>query len=133
MKPIASGNDTILFMLVRAFFSWWYREGWIQVAASFGTRIDNVAATFSVNQLLSTLFAPWRRIITYPGASLADKFHAWSDNIFSRTIGFIIRLLVLFTALLVSIAVSIFSLIELIAWPLLPVGIIGGVIVGILW
>jgi hypothetical protein len=120
-------------MFISAFFSWWYGEGWSQVVSSLSSRLDSVASAFSVNQLLSTLFAPWRRIITYPGASLAEKFHAWSDNIFSRTIGFIIRLIVLLTALLISIVVVLISLVELVIWPLLPIGIVAGVIAGLIW
>ena len=120
-------------MFMVAFFSWWYKDGWAQVATSFNTRMRSVSNAFSVNQLLSTLFAPWRRIVSYPGASLSDKFHAILDNLFSRTIGLIIRLIVLFTALLVSIVVSILTLIELLLWPLLPFGIIGGIIAGLIW
>lgn len=120
-------------MFMTVFLSWWYKEGWAEVAKSLNRRTITVAQVFSVNQLLSTLFAPWRRIITYPGASLPEKFRAWTDNIFSRTIGFVIRLFVLFAALLVTIFISILTLIELIIWPLLPIGIVGGVVAGLLW
>ena len=120
-------------MFLTVFLSWWYGEGWALVAKSLNKRIGRVATEFSVNQLLSTLFAPWRRIISYPGASLGDKWRAWADNVFSRTVGFIVRLLVLFGALIVTIAISLLTLIEIIVWPLLPLGIIGAVIIGILW
>jgi hypothetical protein len=120
-------------MFMTVFLSWWYKEGWAQVAKSLNHRASGVASVFSVNQLLSTLFAPWRRIITYPGASLAEKFRAWSDNVFSRTIGFIIRLIVLLTALLATLIVSLLTVIELIVWPLLPIGIVGGIVAGLLW
>lgn len=91
------------------------------MATSFGSRLSGLASTFSVSQLLRTLFAPWRRIISYPGASLGERFRAWGDNMFSRAVGFVVRLIVLFTALLVAIAVIIFSLVELVVWPLLPI------------
>jgi hypothetical protein len=108
-------------MLAVSFFSWWYGRGWRQVAASFTSRLQGIAATFSVSQLLRTLFAPWRRIISYPGASLGERFRAWGDNMFSRAVGYMVRLVVLFTALLAAIIVMIFSLIELVVWPLLPI------------
>lgn len=120
-------------MFVKVFLSWWYREGWADVAKSLNRRAVNVAQIFSVNQLLSTLFAPWRRIITYPGASFQDKFRAWTDNIFSRTIGFVIRIFVLFIALLMTLFISLLTIIELILWPILPVGIIGALLVGLIW
>ncbi|HET8991911.1 MAG TPA: hypothetical protein VFN31_02655 [Candidatus Saccharimonadales bacterium] len=118
---------------MKVFLWWWYREGWAEVAKSLNKRAVNVAQVFSVNQLLSTLFAPWRRIITYPGASLQDKFRAWTDNIFSRTIGFVIRVFVLIVAFLMTVVISLLTIIELILWPLLPIGIIGGLIAGLIW
>lgn len=121
----------MLVMLARAFFSWWYGEGWKTVATSFRTRYVNVASTFSVNQLLRTLFAPWRRIITYPGASLNDKMKAWSDNLFSRSIGFVVRLLVLLAAFIAILVVMLLSVIEFVLWPLLPPAIIVCPILGV--
>ena len=113
------------------FFSWWYLIGWKQVAESFGPRLKEVSDNFSVNQLSRTMFAPWRRIITYPGASFSDRIKAFGDNLFSRTVGFIVRLLVILTALVVAIIVSIITLIELILWPLLPPAVIGLLIAGV--
>lgn len=110
----------MLVMLVVAFFSWWYGKGWQGVAKSIGPRLSSVAATFSVSQLIRTLFAPWRRIITYPGDSIGERLRAWGDNIFSRAIGFVVRLIVLFAALVAMIVVLVFSVVEVIVWPLLP-------------
>jgi hypothetical protein len=107
-------------MLAVSFFSWWYGRGWRQVAASFSTRLQGLATTFSVSQLLKTLFAPWRRIISYPGAGLSAKFRAWGDNLVSRVIGFMVRLVVLFTALLLAIFVTVLTLVEVVLWPFLP-------------
>lgn len=109
-----------MIMLALSFFSWWYGRGWRDLATSVGPRIQGVANTFSVSQLLKTLFQPWRRIITYPGDSLAEKFHAWGDNVFSRAIGFVVRTMVLLASLIAILATIIFSVIEIIIWPLLP-------------
>jgi hypothetical protein len=111
----------MMFMLVLSFFSWWYGRGWREVASSFVTRLQGIANTFSVTQILRTLFVPWRRIISYGGDGLSAKFRAWADNIFSRAVGFVVRLIVLFAALLLAILVAILSLVELILWPLLPI------------
>jgi hypothetical protein len=110
----------MVVMLATAFFSWWYGQGWKAVFDSYGRRLRTVSETFSVRQLSRTLFAPWRRIITYPGASFADKVRAWGDNVFSRAIGFVVRCLVLFASLLAVLGAIIFTTIELVAWPLLP-------------
>lgn len=118
-------------MLILSFFSWWYSSGWKQVFDNFMPRIRNVANSFSVSQLLRTLFAPWRRIISYPGASLNDKMRAWGDNLFSRIIGFIVRLGVLLTAFLTLAVVGLLTAAELIIWPLLPLAVVGCLIAGL--
>ena len=110
----------MLVMLALSFFSCWYGKGWQGVMRDIGPRLQGVLATFSAGQLLRTLFQPWRRIITYPGDSLGAKLRAWGDNIFSRAIGFVVRSLVLFAALISLIVVFIFSIVAVVAWPLLP-------------
>jgi hypothetical protein len=121
-----------MFMLIVAFFSWWYGKGWSQVGKALIVRQRKIISFFSVSQLLTTLFSPWRRIISYPGASLGDKFRALVDNIFSRTIGFFVRLFVLIAALLLSIITLLLSILEFIIWPLLPPSAIASIIAGIL-
>jgi hypothetical protein len=122
----------MMVMLAFAFFSWWYGQGLGQVTRSLGPRIKGVANAFSVSQLLQTLFAPWRRIISYPGASLQDRWKAWGDNMFSRVIGFVVRLFVLFAALVVIIFVFIITVVEIVLWPLLPVAVPGSIILVLL-
>lgn len=101
------------------------------MAKGIGPRLQNIAATFSAGQLLRTLFQPWRRIITYPGDSLGAKFRAWGDNVFSRLVGFVVRTIVLFTALIVIVCVLVFSIVELIVWPLLPPAIPVLIVLGV--
>lgn len=115
-----------------AFFSWWYGQGWRQVASNFGPRIGRTADSFSVNQLLRTLFAPWRRIISDPGRALDDKIRAWADNLFSRIIGFIVRLGVLVAAALVVTFVALLTIVEIIAWPLIPLLVPVLIILGVI-
>jgi hypothetical protein len=115
-----------------AFFSWWYGRGWQQVANSFRPRVLRVVYTFSVRQLVKTLFAPWKRIITQPGRSLEDRLRAAADNAFSRAVGFVVRVCVLLAALVSIAFIALFSIIEIIAWPLLPLAIPGFIIAGLL-
>lgn len=110
-------------MLVLSFFSWWYGRGWQNVAKNIGPRLQGLAASFSAGQLLRTLFAPWRRIMTYPGDSLAARVRAWGDNLFSRAVGFVVRVLVLLAALVMTIVVAVLSVAEVVAWPLLPIAV----------
>lgn len=99
---------------------------------SLKPRLKTVLVSFSVSQLLGTLFEPWRRIITYPGASLAEKFHAWGDNIISRLVGFTVRAAVLFAAVLALIAIAILTVVEAVVWPLLPLAVPVCLIAGLL-
>lgn len=110
-----------MVMLVADFLSWWYGRGWRSVFASYATRLGAVQDLFSVRQLLKTLFEPWRRIITYPGDSLAEKFKAWGDNVVSRAVGFGVRCIMLLASLFATLAVIIFTTLEAVVWPLLPI------------
>lgn len=128
-NPLRDG--TIIIMLVLSFVSWWYGRGWKLVFDSFRPRLRSVAVSFSVAQLLRTLFQPWRRIISYPGASLQAKMQAKLDNLVSRGIGFIVRFTVLLGALLAFIGMAILTVIEILIWPLLPLAIPGCLIAGL--
>ena len=119
-------------MLIGSFFSWWYGLGWKGVIQSFGPRYKGVLESFSVEQLSRTIFAPWRRIITYPGASLGEKVQAKLDNLFSRGIGFVVRFFVLLAALFTIIVMLIFTALEIVLWPLMPVLVPALIIKGII-
>lgn len=112
-------------------FSWWYGQGWKQVIASLGPRLGGISEAFSVPQLLKTLFAPWRRIITMPGRSLEARFRAWADNMFSRVIGFIVRIFVLLAAFVSAAVVALLTVAEIILWPVLPLAVPVLIIMGL--
>jgi len=66
------------------------------------------------------MFAPWRRIITYPGNTLGDRLRAVVDNLVSRAVGFVVRLFALMAALIIMSAYVIFGGLLLIIWPVVP-------------
>lgn len=119
-------------MLALEFFSWWYGRGWAVLIRNMGKRLRLTAHMFSAPILLRTLFAPWRRIVSYPGRSLDAKFRAMMDNLVSRFIGFTVRLFVLFAAAVILTIVALIAMIEIIVWPFLPVAVVAGLIKGIL-
>jgi hypothetical protein len=119
-------------MIALAFFSWWYGHGWNEAAHNFTKRFQKVSRAFSVRLLLKTLFSPWRRIISYPGASFGEHLRAWADNLVSRIVGFFVRLLVLVVALISLFVAALVSIVELIIWPLLPPAILACIILGIM-
>lgn len=120
-----------MLMLVASFLSWWYGAGWARVTRSLNSRLQAVLDNFSVKQLSRTLFAPWRRIVTYPGRSLEERFRALGDNLFSRAIGFVVRLIVLIAALFTLLIIALLTLVEIVVWPLLPLAVPGCLIAGL--
>jgi len=116
-------NDTITLMMIFELFRWWYGQGWrLAVTQSIG-RLDALMEEFSVGALLRTLFAPWRRIVTYPGAGLDAHLQAMLDNLVSRCIGFTVRITVLFTVAVLAVLIFVVGILQIVIWPLLPIGI----------
>ncbi|HSX04903.1 MAG TPA: hypothetical protein VLF69_00300 [Candidatus Saccharimonadales bacterium] len=113
-------------------FSWWYGPGWVGVFTSIKRRLVGLSHMFSTDTLVRTLFSPWRRITTAPGAGLSEKIRAMGDNLVSRAIGFTVRLFVLFTATLAIILLAAVGLVEIVAWPLLPLAGVALLIKGVL-
>ena len=107
-------------MFAAAFTSWWYGAGWKLIQKSVYTRMQRTLASFSVPTLARTLFAPWKRIITTPGAGIDAHLRAAVDNSVSRLVGFSIRVVVLGTAGLCLLAVGLAGVMQIILWPLLP-------------
>ncbi len=100
--------------------SWWYGSGWKGILSATRRRLDGLAEAFSIDTLLRTLFAPWKRVITYPGAGLDGKLRAFGDNFISRCVGFVIRLFVLLAAAVSFVGLCLAGLLEIVVWPLVP-------------
>jgi len=118
-------------MLLELFF-WWYGAGWLDIARRIGKRVVSIMQIFSVSILMSTLFSPWRRIITPPGRSIDQILRGMIDNAVSRTIGFIVRVLVLITATIMTVVDSIVGFIFVVIWPLLPVAAVYCLVRGVI-
>ncbi len=112
-----------MVMVTFAMFSWWYGQGWKSVALAWGQRLLKVSHLFSVPILLRTLFAPWRRIITYPGASIDARFRAMIDNMVSRVVGFTVRVFVLIAAGCMLLLTGVIGGIWVVVWPFIPLAI----------
>lgn len=117
-----------MLMLAVGFFSWWYSAGWMLLAKSVQKRLQKTLAMFSVPSLMRTLFAPWKRIVTNPGAGLNAHLSAIGDNMVSRAIGFTVRIFVLLGALVSMLLVAIIGVIQIVAWPLVPLAIVYGIV-----
>src|SRR5687768_8970679 len=118
----------MIFQMLR----WWYGTGWLQATHRITSLPLGVERHFSVSLLARTLFAPWRRIVSAGGRSLDAKIRDALDNFVSRCVGFVVRFLVLFTAMLGMLAAFVFSVAAVIIWPLVPLLVIYCVVRGIL-
>ena len=106
--------------MVFEFFTWWYSRGWLGAWRTARNWVVKVEMEFSTLVLLRTLFAPWKRIVALPGRSIDEKFRAMIDNLVSRVIGFMVRLLVLLAAGVLIILTAAAGLVLAIAWPFVP-------------
>lgn len=80
---------------------------------------------FSISYLLKTLFAPWRRDISYiANPSLSDYFKMFVDNALSRFLGFLVRFSTIVSGLVIMLAMSVVSLFLFIVWFFMPVIIV---------
>lgn len=87
-----------------------------------GSRAKGVLDFFSVNQLAGSIFAPYRQISAgRVQGTLGDELRAFGDRLFSRVIGGVIRLMLIFIGLFTAGVVAVFGLVLIAAWPFLPV------------
>ncbi len=110
-------------MLALEFISWWYSAGWLGFAKRLFGYLTSILHYFSVALLLKTLFAPWKRITSYGKRSLNERLRALLDNLIARLVGFSVRFMVLFVALILSTVGVALSFVCLVLWPLLPVAV----------
>jgi hypothetical protein len=119
-------------MLVVAFLQWWYGPGWRDASSRLVARLRLTYLNFSIPILITTMFAPWRRIVSAPGGPLEQKARAFVDNLLSRVVGLTVRLITLLTACLLLLGYAIGGGLFLLLWPLLPLLgpalIVGGLI-----
>ncbi|OGL24441.1 hypothetical protein A2884_00995 [Candidatus Saccharibacteria bacterium RIFCSPHIGHO2_01_FULL_48_12] len=109
---------------------WWYGSGWVGAWKDCFSWVKKVQRFFSIDVLLGSLFAPWKRIVSIPGRSLDEKFRAAIDNLVSRVIGFCVRFLVLIVAVIMVTVAGVAGIVMAIIWPLVPFLAIALIVVG---
>jgi hypothetical protein len=116
-------------MIVILCLRWWYSAGWQWVFKSvLVERSEWIKETFSVDDLLRTLFAPFRQ--TYAGrikGPLGVQIRAFFDRLISRVIGFIVRSFLLIMAVIGFFIVLLLAIVTLLIWPLIPLLPLAGI------
>lgn len=111
--------------MISGYFVWWYGTGIVQAYTAITAFLSFIVDSFSVPSLLRTLFSPWKNdVLSGRNLSLGDQLKIWEMNIASRIIGFLVRLVVIFVAVVVLLVLTLiagFGLAIWIAAPLLVV------------
>ena len=122
-------------MFLVGILKWWYGSGWLARVQIIKNRLASSADYFSVGLLATTLFAPFRHISAGKvSGPIGDQLRALVDRLISRTIGAFVRTFMIIFGLLAMLVQTLFGIIVLIFWlilPLLPV--IGLILMVIGW
>ena len=117
-------------MFLVGILSWWYGRGWLGQLQRVNDRWRTTVQYFSIGQLFSTLFAPFRQIsansTSDPNPIVALR--ALFDQLISRLIGAFVRIFTVFAGcIVISFQVAYESLL-LVLWFFLPILPVAGFI-----
>lgn len=123
-------------MFMVGLLSWWYGRGWVSQWKRVSDRFLATVEFFSIGQLLSTLFSPYRQISagTSSDHSLAGAFRSFVDRSISRVVGAFVRFFTVIFGIVSILLLAVYEAIVMLAWwcvPLLPVA--GCILLAIGW
>lgn len=106
---------------------WWYAKGWRVFFEGFKTKLRDTADTFSIGELLRTLFRPYKQIGTESKAG-EPGLNIFLDKLISRIVGMASRLVLIVTGLIAILAEALLGIIITIIWPAIPLLPIAGIV-----
>lgn len=116
-------------MFLVGIISWWYGSGWRGQFARVRDRIIATSDFFSIGQLASTLFSPFRQISAQKvSGSLSVTARAFFDQLISRVIGAIVRGFTILFGIILIILQSLYEIVILLFWLILPILPVAGLI-----
>lgn len=116
-------------MFLVGLISWWYGSGWRGQLGRVKDRLIATASFFSIGQLARTLFAPFRQISAGKvNGPFAVVMRGLVDNLISRVIGGIVRLFTIIFGVIALVAQSVFEIVVLALWLVLPLLPVAGLI-----
>jgi len=114
------------------FLSWWYGERFVQFCRYLEKMFLKIADLFSAEICAKTLFSVWRRDkIDYHNLSFKEAFEAWTLNLASRFIGFIVKSATLIAYLVSTLIFLILALAAVLIWLFYPLIVIALIFYGI--
>lgn len=114
------------------YFYWHYSFALISLVGVWWNFVVFVLNFFSVNQMIKTLFSPWYRLgERYPRSLDLEKFFtALVANTLMRLVGAVVKLVIIFTSLVVLLIVFLAGIFFFIVWLLAPVLIVAFLVFG---
>lgn len=110
--------------ILLAYFYWHYFERPKDLFFVMSNYVNFWVFFFSVGRVLKSLFAPWKKIEYAAGKNNLDIV-VWLDvifsNIFSRTIGFIMRLFLLCFFVIFEVLTLTIGILSIVFWILMPI------------
>lgn len=106
------------------FLVWHYTEGFSFYLNRWVFYTQWINHYFSLTTLLTTLFAPWKRLIEEdrsPGFNIQKYFEAFMFNIISRGIGAVVRFTLFWAGLIMLLLVYFGGAIGIVVWVVLPI------------
>ena len=118
-------------MFLVGILSWWYSDGLRGRFQLIKNRFVATSDFFSIDLLITTLFAPYRQISADEGngPALQDMLMAFGDKLVSRTIGAVVRIFMIIFGVIAITVQSIFGLLMMIVWVFIPVLPIAGLVI----
>lgn len=116
-------------MVIVGMLAWWYTSGLHGLLRAVSNRFVAVFDYFSIDLLFTTLFSPFRQISAGSvNGPVGAQFRALIDNLISRLIGAVMRTIVMLIGLVTLIILMIISGLQLVAWVVVPLAPIAGLI-----
>lgn len=122
-------------MFLVGLLQWWYGRGWISQLVQAKQRLMATLDFFSVDQLLLTLFAPFRQIsASNVHGSASVVLRAFFDKTISRLIGAFVRLWTILFGSALLVVQAVVELVIIVIWLLIPLfPIVGFILFAIGW
>lgn len=105
------------------FLTWHYTQGFTRALNGVDFFIQSIFHNFSLPILIRSLFAPWKRMAVednLPGFNLTRSLENLTFNLISRSIGLVVRTILIFTCLICVVIGTLGGLLYLMLWLLLP-------------
>lgn len=108
-------------MFLVGMLSWWYTGGWKGRLVYAGRHLQSVAAFFSIGQLATTLFAPFRQISAGGvRGGFSAQLQAFFDKLISRIIGAVIRTLFIIAGIVLLVLLAVWEIVMTLLWLVVP-------------